>query len=113
MESRKTRGQGLSTCFQNCRSGDYTAHIRKTGFKGNSIENAINGSLERLKTDYIDLYQLHWPERTTNYFGKRGFDYVDDGWTDNFREILETLNKIVNSGKIRYVGLSNENHGAL
>jgi len=89
--------------------GDYTAHIRKTGFKGNSIEDAVNGSLERLKTDYIDLYQLHWPERMTNFFGKRGFNYVDDGWEDNFQEILEKLKKIVNEGKIRHIGLSNEN----
>ena len=89
--------------------GDYTAHIRKTGFKGSSIEDAVNGSLERLKTDYIDLYQLHWPERMTNFFGKRGFNYVDDGWEDNFQEILEKLKKIVNKGKIRHIGLSNEN----
>ena len=89
--------------------GDYTAHIRKTGFKGSSIEDAVNGSLERLKTDYIDLYQLHWPERMTNFFGKRGFNYVDDGWEDNFQEILEKLKKIINQGKIRHIGLSNEN----
>tara|TARA_B100000941_G_scaffold253833_1_gene201704 strand:- start:976 stop:2007 length:1032 start_codon:yes stop_codon:yes gene_type:complete len=89
--------------------GDYTAHIRKTGFKGSSIEDAVNGSLERLKTDYIDLYQLHWPERMTNFFGKRGFNYVDDGWEDNFQEILEKLRKIVDQGKIRHIGLSNEN----
>ena len=89
--------------------GDYTAHIRKTGFKGSSIEDAVNGSLERLKTDYIDLYQLHWPERMTNFFGKRGFNYVDDGWEDNFQEILEKLKKIVDQGKIRHIGLSNEN----
>ena len=89
--------------------GDYTAHIRKTGFKGSSIEDAVNGSLERLKTDYIDLYQLHWPERMTNFFGKRGFNYVDDGWEDNFQEILEKLKKMVNQGKIRHIGLSNEN----
>ena len=89
--------------------GDYTAHIRKTGFKGSSIEDAVNGSLERLKTGYIDLYQLHWPERMTNFFGKRGFNYVNDGWEDNFQEILEKLKKMVNQGKIRHIGLSNEN----
>ena len=89
--------------------GDYTAHIRKTGYKGSSIEEAINGSLKRLKTDYLDLYQLHWPDRATNYFGKRGFEYVNDGWEDNFKENLETLKKIVDSGKVRHVGLSNEN----
>ena len=45
----------------------------------------------------------------TNFFGKRGFNYVDDGWEDNFQEILEKLKKIVNQGKIRHIGLSNEN----
>mgnify|MGYP001350853749 FL=1 len=89
--------------------GDYTAHIRKSGFKGNSIEEAVNGSLKRLKTDYLDLYQLHWPERSTNFFGKRGFTYVDDNWENNFLEILEKLKKIVDAGKVRCVGLSNEN----
>ena len=89
--------------------GDYTAHIRKTGFKGGSIEDAVNGSLKRLKTDYLDLYQLHWPERMTNFFGKRGFTYANDGWEDNFQEILEKLKKLVDEGKVRYVGLSNEN----
>ncbi len=89
--------------------GDYTAHIRKSGFKGNSIEEAVNGSLKRLKTDYLDLYQLHWPERSTNFFGKRGFTYVDDNWENNFLEILEKLKKIVDAGKVRFVGLSNEN----
>jgi aryl-alcohol dehydrogenase-like predicted oxidoreductase len=88
--------------------GDYTAHIRKTGFKGNSLDEAINGSLKRLKTDYLDLYQLHWPERMTNFFGKRGFSYANDGWEDNFQEILERLENIVKEGKVRHVGLSNE-----
>ena len=89
--------------------GDYTAHIRKTGFQGDSIEDAINGSLKRLKTNYLDLYQLHWPERMTNFFGKRGFTYANDGWEDNFQEILEKLKKLVDEGKVRHVGLSNEN----
>ena len=89
--------------------GAYTAHIRKTGFKGNSIEKAVNGSLKRLKTDYIDLYQLHWPERITNTFGNRSFQYIKDSWEDNFKEILEKLEQIIKSGKIRHIGLSNEN----
>ena len=89
--------------------GAYTQHIRKTGFKGNSIVEAVNGSLKRLQTDYIDLYQLHWPERITNTFGNRSFQYTKDSWEDNFMEVLEKLDKIVKSGKIRHVGLSNEN----
>ena len=49
--------------------GEYTKHIRTGGFSPKSIEDAINKSLKRLQTDYIDLYQLHWPERKTNFFG--------------------------------------------
>ena len=89
--------------------GDYTAHIRKTGFKGNSIENALDGSLKRLKTDYIDLYQLHWPERITNTFGNRNYQYFNDSWEDNFQFILEKLKELIKIGKIRHIGLSNEN----
>ena len=89
--------------------GAYTAHIRKTGFKGKSIDEAVDGSLKRLKTDYIDLYQLHWPERITNTFGNRSFQYSNDTWEDNFLEILEKLNRIIKSGKVRQIGLSNEN----
>jgi aryl-alcohol dehydrogenase-like predicted oxidoreductase len=89
--------------------GAYTAHIRTTGFTPSSICEALEGSLMRLKTDYIDLYQLHWPERNANFFGKR--DYFPDAaeqWEENFQEILETLEVFVSEGKIRHIGLSNE-----
>ena len=73
------------------------------------IGEAIDGSLKRIKTDYIDLYQLPWPERSTNCFGRR--DYVHRGnereWND-FESILEALDKFIKSGKIRYIGMSNE-----
>ncbi len=89
--------------------GDYTAHIRTTGFSKQAFNEAVDNSLKRLQTDYIDLYQLHWPERNTNTFGVR--DYVhntNDGWEDNFNEILHNLDEIIKSGKIKHVGLSNE-----
>ena len=89
--------------------GAYTAHIRTSGFTPASIREALEGSLTRLKTDYIDLYQLHWPERATNFFGKR--DYapdVEEQWEDNFQLVLETLDGFIKEGKIRHIGLSNE-----
>ena len=89
--------------------GDYTAHIRKTGFRGNSIQQAIDMELKRLKTDYIDLYQLHWPERQTNTFGIRDFNpNYNDPWIDNFYEVIYELNRLIKVGKIRTYGISNE-----
>ncbi|SEP91974.1 Predicted oxidoreductase [Hyunsoonleella jejuensis] len=92
-----------------CGPGDYTAHVRKTGFSTNALNEALDNSLKRLQTDYIDLYQLHWPERQTNYFGQRDFKYnPNDAWEDNFHEILQTLNGFVKAGKVREIGISNE-----
>ncbi|GAA3595336.1 NADP(H)-dependent aldo-keto reductase [Flavivirga amylovorans] len=88
--------------------GDYTAHIRTTGFSPNAIKEAIDLELKRLQTDYIDLYQLHWPERDTNRFGIRNYEH-DTNWKDNFNEILHSLDTSIKEGKIRNIGLSNEN----
>lgn len=73
-----------------------------------NILAAIDGSLERLNTDYIDLYQLHWPERSVNIFGRLGYTHHAEEAFTPFEEILSTLGEAVKAGKIRHVGLSNE-----
>ncbi len=85
-------------------------HIRNPlRFTRKQITTALEGSLRRLQTDYVDLYQLHWPERKTNFFGKRGYVYdPNDNWKDNFVEILEIMQDFIQQGKIRHFGVSNE-----
>lgn len=84
-------------------------YIRKPlDFSPKSILEAVDNSLKNLRTDYIDLYQFHWPERVMNMFGKRGVSDIDHQWEDNIELILETCQQLIKEGKIRHIGLSNE-----
>ena len=89
---------------------DWIPHIRsgRTTFNRKHIQSALNASLQRLQTDYVDLYQLHWPERKTNFFGQLGYIPEDDRQQTSFVETLQALDEQVRAGKIRYIGLSNE-----
>ena len=73
-----------------------------------NLRKALEGSLKRLKTDYIDLYQLHWPERNTPMFGQYLFDLEQEREYTDFAETLQALSEFIKEGKIRYIGLSNE-----
>ena len=73
-----------------------------------NIKKALEDSLKRLQTDYIDLYQLHWPERKTNFFGRLNYKHKEEDEWNDFEKILITLEKFIKQGKIRYIGLSNE-----
>jgi len=90
--------------------GPMREYVRGGGnqFGTKNISEALEGSLKRLKTDYIDLYQLHWPERKTNFFGKLGYEHDDSNEWTQFEDILSDLNKFIDQGKIRHIGLSNE-----
>jgi len=69
---------------------------------------ALEASLRRLQTDYLDLYQIHWPARTTNYFGERGLSEIEDESVESIGETLEVLDGFVRDGKVRQIGVSNE-----
>ena len=90
--------------------GPMREYVRGGGnqFGEKNITQALEGSLKRLKTDYIDLYQLHWPERNTNFFGRLGYEHKEDSEWTRFEDILGNLKKFIDDGKVRHIGLSNE-----
>lgn len=89
--------------------GDWISYIRGgPRFTREHLEQAVDNSLKRLQTDYIDLYQLHWPDRNTNYFGKLGYEHAEPAAETPLEETFAVLKALVQSGKIRHIGLSNE-----
>lgn len=89
--------------------GDWLGYLRGgPRLNREHIQQAVDASLKRLQTDYIDLYQLHWPDRHTNYFGQLSYSHNEEEVATPLLETLEALNEQVKAGKIRHVGVSNE-----
>ncbi|MGD8275419.1 MAG: NADP(H)-dependent aldo-keto reductase [Thiohalocapsa sp.] len=90
--------------------GDWLPYIRggTNRLDRPNIEQALEDSLRRLGTDYIDLYQLHWPDRQTNFFGKLGYEHPAQDTSVPLLETLQVLGDLVQAGKVRHVGISNE-----
>ena len=93
-----------------CGPTAWCPHIRKgeARLDRKNIFSAVEGSLQRLQTDYLDLYQVHWPERKTNYFGKLGYEENGGDYNTPIEETLAALGDLVKEGKIRHIGISNE-----
>ena len=94
-----------------CGRADWLSHIRggRTRLDRANLVAALDASLARLRTDYVDLYQLHWPDRSTNFFGQLGYRHSDENDSGEAVEAtLEVLDGLVRAGKVRHVGLSNE-----
>ncbi len=89
--------------------GDWISHIRGgPRLNEKHIRQALEGSLRRLGTDYVDLYQIHWPERSTNFFGRLGYQHQPEADGVAIEETLAVLSRLVKEGKVRTLGISNE-----
>lgn len=109
LKKRKDRDR-LIIATKICAAADWIPYIRDGAARldRRNIESALNDSLRRLQTDYIDLYQIHWPERDTNFFGKLGYYHAPEKDGVPIEETLGVLGDMVQAGKIRHIGVCNE-----
>lgn len=107
---RQPRREDLVIASKVAGPGEWVSYMREKGARldRNSVLEACNASLQRLQTDYIDLYQVHWPERNTNFFGQLGYQHQDHSDAIAIEETLSALNELVKAGKVRKIGISNE-----
>lgn len=108
LEERGCREKVILATKVTGRSGMKWFRNKETRLNKEQINLAVDGSLRRLKTDYIDLYQLHWPDRKSNFFGQLSYKHQNDDDFVEIEEQLGVLSELVESGKVRYIGLSNE-----
>ncbi len=109
LAKRQDRDQ-LIIATKVCAQQDWLPYLRNGEAKldKKNIHAALDDSLKRLQTDYIDLYQMHWPERDTNYFGKLNYYHAPEKDGVPIEETLDILDGLVKEGKIRHIGISNE-----
>ena len=107
--NQRGRRDDLVIATKACGPGEWVNYFRGgPRHTKTHLDAAIDASLARLQTDYVDLYQLHWPDRPTNFFGQLGYTHVDGADETPIDEILTALESLVVSGKVRAIGLSNE-----
>ncbi|NWO56578.1 NADP(H)-dependent aldo-keto reductase [Chromohalobacter israelensis] len=105
----KARGKRDDLILATKAAGPGLDHIRGgPRLTRDHLHRAVDDSLARLQTDYIDLYQLHWPDRNANFFGKLGYQHDESENATPLAESLQALKELVDAGKIRAIGLSNE-----
>jgi len=108
--SRSGKREQVILASKVCGPTAWCPHIRQGKARLNRahIVAACEASLRRLQTDYIDLYQTHWPDRNTNFFGRRGYQHAVNEQATAIEETLEALALLVEQGKVRAIGVSNE-----
>lgn len=105
----KQRGSRDDVIIATKATGPGLDHIRGgTRLSRTQLQEALDASLSRLQTDYVDLYQLHWPDRKANFFGQLGYEHDEEEESTDLEETLGALKELVDAGKVRAIGLSNE-----